>query len=266
MIQKIKWLVKPLIPASLRLRLRQFYQAMRKSIESWQASRERKKARKINRRKYEPEILAQRAKLHLGCGDDYREGFINVDFFNKRLADKNWKLNDLKLPDGSCERIESYAVMEHLNYAEFYECLEECHRVLVPGGTLIFEIPEFEEYMRHWLAQDYQTRWSFEWFSPIWGGQWNDGQYHKAGYSFERVKEILGEIGFDSIGKKEPSRAYPPCIMQRVEAIKRKLSPQEETEKMKKRKALFENWNHMHSALKIEKVLKKRERKGDGST
>lgn len=255
MIHFLKNIIKPLIPLPVRLGLRTLQNRVWQLPADYRKYRAFRKIKARNKIVYERDIFLRKAKLHLGCGDDYREEYINIDFFNKTYADKRWKLNNLRLPDECCERVESYAVLEHLNYIEFYECLEECYRVLVSHGVLIFEIPEFEEYMKSWLAQDHKTKWSFEWISPIWGGQWNHGQYHKAGYSFQRIKEILEEIGFTNVIRTTPSKSYPPCVMQRVEAVKKSIPKEDYLRKLEERSEQFEKWGHIQTARSIRKKI-----------
>ena len=44
-------------------------------------------------------------KLNLGCGGDYKEGYINADAFDKTVADKIMFAYDLKFDDNSFDEI-----------------------------------------------------------------------------------------------------------------------------------------------------------------
>jgi SAM-dependent methyltransferase len=48
-------------------------------------------------------------------------------------------LMNLSLPDGSVDAILTFDVLEHV--PDYERALSECHRVLAPGGALIFSIP-----------------------------------------------------------------------------------------------------------------------------
>jgi len=85
-------------------------------------------------------------KLNLGCSDDHRPGYVNVD----RVAPAD-VIADLRKPwpwgDSSANEIFAHDVFEHLDNAEFpgnkgiIWCLNEAHRVLRPGGKLDLYVP-----------------------------------------------------------------------------------------------------------------------------
>lgn len=82
-------------------------------------------------------------KLNLGCGDDIREGFINVDLRkHSPKVDMVWDLNDLPWPweDESAELIVAKTVFEHLRI-NLLESMNECWRILAPGGRLWIKLP-----------------------------------------------------------------------------------------------------------------------------
>lgn len=58
------------------------------------------------------------------------------------LADAMVYLADL--PDNSLGAITSFHVIEHLPFDQLFTLVEQCHRVLSPGGKLIFETPNPE--------------------------------------------------------------------------------------------------------------------------
>ncbi len=66
--------------------------------------------------------------LNLGCGNDYRAGFINIDLGGK--CDLKLDLDREKLPyeDESVDFIIAYHLVEHLH--NFIPFMNECHRVL----------------------------------------------------------------------------------------------------------------------------------------
>lgn len=79
-------------------------------------------------------------KLNLGCGADYREGWVNVDHRwpgvpNPPRMDLDLDLNEpWPWPDHSASHILAYNVFEHLD--DVMRAMAEAHRVLAPGGTL----------------------------------------------------------------------------------------------------------------------------------
>jgi SAM-dependent methyltransferase len=106
-------------------------------------------------------------KLHLGCGANAPEGWVNVDWFiGARLArvpglrwlvrrsgafGLEWPpdvfLHDLRRPfpwpDASADAIYASHLLEHLSREEGACFLRECRRVLRPGGILRVVVPDF---------------------------------------------------------------------------------------------------------------------------
>ncbi len=81
-------------------------------------------------------------RLHLGCGPDHREGWVNVDVNPKFSPDIVAPVGELPmLADGSCEVIESFHLFEHLTFTQARAALREWRRLLAPGGELRVELP-----------------------------------------------------------------------------------------------------------------------------
>jgi len=150
------------------------------------------------------------ARLHLGCGDVYKPQFINIDRFNKSLADIRANVDELPFKDDSVNVIEAYHLIEHFDYIHCKYLLSEWFRVLKPGGELIIETPDLEESFKKFSKGDSETkektlRWLYGIDSP--------GLQHKTGFTFELLKNLLSEIGFEKITKEEPkTHTYEPGL------------------------------------------------------
>jgi predicted SAM-dependent methyltransferase len=81
-------------------------------------------------------------KLNLGCGNDIKEGYINVDLYNPK-ADIIWDLNKFPWPFGDNEFDEIYAahILEHLN--DTVRAMEEIWRISKRGAKVIIKVPHF---------------------------------------------------------------------------------------------------------------------------
>lgn len=81
------------------------------------------------------------ACLHLGCGDDYREGALNVDANPDSAADRLLDIAETPwpFPDDAFARVEAHHLVEHLADTEAF--FVEAARVLAPGGTLELTVP-----------------------------------------------------------------------------------------------------------------------------
>lgn len=84
-------------------------------------------------------------KLNLGCGDDIRDGWVNVNFFPHRGIDVVCDLNQFPYPfkDKSANYILLDNVLEHLE--DTVKTVFECHRILSDTGVLEIRVP----YMFH---------------------------------------------------------------------------------------------------------------------
>lgn len=79
---------------------------------------------------------------NFGCGLKPLPGFINVDFYTKTHADEIIDLDQpLPLASDSADLIFSDNVFEHIK--NYLQLIEECLRVLKPGGKLIVRVPYF---------------------------------------------------------------------------------------------------------------------------
>ena len=91
-------------------------------------------------------------KLNIGCGGNYKKGYLNVDAFHSTVADQIMQAYDLKLDDNSFDEIYMSQLIEHLGIVGSIHSLSECFRVLKPEGILIIETPDlrrsFEKYLK----------------------------------------------------------------------------------------------------------------------
>jgi len=94
-------------------------------------------------------------RVNLGCGTDYRAGWVNVDVNERVGADVVYDLNETPWPftDDSVTEIEARHVFEHLR--DPAAAFAECRRVLEPGGRLRWTYPightRFEDTTHRWF-------------------------------------------------------------------------------------------------------------------
>ena len=81
-------------------------------------------------------------KLNLGCGEDYREGYVNIDIDPDSKVDLVHDLSK-KLPfkDDSVTEIIAYSVLEHLESYSFI--IKEMYRVCQPHAIIKVIVPHF---------------------------------------------------------------------------------------------------------------------------
>ncbi len=155
-------------------------------------------------------------KLNLGCGIVYRPGYINIDKFDKRVADTFSDAISLPNESSSVDIIEAIHLLEHFDHIHSIYALSEWLRVLRPGGKLIIETPDMELSVKKFNAndtarQDSTLRWIF--------GTGSSGMSHGTGFSYRSLKTTLEEIGVTGVTRKEQNtHKYEPGM--RVECSK----------------------------------------------
>lgn len=80
--------------------------------------------------------------LNLGCGSRPMPGFLNVDLVAGSGVDQVVDLEQpLPFQDESFDLVVADNVFEHIR--NYLPLLQECSRVLRPGGTLVVDVPYF---------------------------------------------------------------------------------------------------------------------------
>ena len=83
-------------------------------------------------------------KLNIGCGQDYRAGWINIDNSTKVQTDFLVDIQTDKFPvdDESCDEVYASGVFEQvLENTKFVHVMNECWRVLETNGILTVIVP-----------------------------------------------------------------------------------------------------------------------------
>lgn len=88
-------------------------------------------------------------KLNLGCGEEKKAGYVNVDWQASVSPDVVHDLNRVPNPfnDASFDLIEAFHVLEHLDRP--FAIMGELHRILKPGGVLHLKVPHFSRGFTH---------------------------------------------------------------------------------------------------------------------
>jgi len=154
-------------------------------------------------------------KLHLGCGNQHLNDYVNIDMRKTRATDLVCDIRKLPYPEGSVTIIEIYHVIEHLPRHNFPEALKRWYKALVAGGRLIIECPDFDEDAKQYVQGNKKR------IDNIFGLQRFPGDTHLFGYNYETLKKVLQEAGFVNIQRTAPQDYHSkdePCL--RVESVK----------------------------------------------
>ena len=186
------------------------YKRASRSLESWYDSKFLNTIRRsinlaVVRWKYKLGIKDKTPlRLHLGCGGNHIDGYVNIDWRKTAATDLVCDIRKLPYPNNSVEVIETYHVIEHLQIHDLPKVLKEWYKVIVPGGKLIIECPDFDENVRDYLKgnnPDIQLLYIF-------GRQRFPGDIHYFGYNFERLKDMLEKCGFTDIKRKDAQDSH----------------------------------------------------------
>jgi len=153
-------------------------------------------------------------KLNVGCGTDYKEGWVNIDNNsdnNIEKLDLNWDLrNPLPFTDSSVDYIFNEHFMEHLTVEEGQKSVKDFMRVLKPGGVLRIATPDLRVSVDlynnpDWKKHPFITRFGLDFVQTpaellnmgfSWWG-------HKWVYDYEELVRRLKETGVEKITKQE---------------------------------------------------------------
>lgn len=163
--------------------------------------------------------------LNLGSGARPHPGFINIEGGPFRKQDRWLDLrNKLPFRDGSVDAIYASHVLEHFFSRELRKLLDECRRVLRPGGGVRILVPSLTQGLVAYERGDAQ--WLGHWpedFKSIGGRLSNyllcEGQ-HRQIFDLSFMTEFLSNSGFESVHQRSPwqGTAFPDSVLSRIES------------------------------------------------
>ncbi len=95
-------------------------------------------------------------KLNLGCGINYWQGWVNLDF-NKEVKADVYADFEKKLPfeDNTFDHIYTHYVLEHTQ--DFFRLMDELYRICKPNATIEVYVPHFTSIYSTKYAYHHQT-------------------------------------------------------------------------------------------------------------
>ncbi len=138
--------------------------------------------------------MCKPVRLNIGCGDDIRPGYLNIDPFADGPV-LRMEAARLGFTGHSVDEIFSSHMLEHLSKHEVMDVLVEWNRVLKPTGKVEIVVPDLPWCLEQWLRLPEQARWDWA-LDTIFGLQNHPGGFHKTGFSGDRLHHLLKEAGF----------------------------------------------------------------------
>ena len=145
-------------------------------------------------------------KLHLGCGERYLDGYLNIDFppsehsvQQTAPADEFADITGLTYPDGTVDEVRLHHVFEHFDRPTALRLLVDWRLWLGREGRLVIETPDFERCARAFAMplttrrrRGVLLRHMFGSHEAAWAVHW-DGWYR------DRYRRTLTALGFDDL-------------------------------------------------------------------
>lgn len=145
-------------------------------------------------------------KLHLGCGQRYFEGYVNIDYpltehsvQQTSVADELHNLFDLRYKKETIDEVRLHHVFEHFSRAQACAMLAAWNSWLKPGGIVHIEVPDFDRTARAVLSPFSSQRAKSVGLRHIFGSQEAHWALHFEGYTPRRLRRFLSFYGFKAI-------------------------------------------------------------------
>jgi predicted SAM-dependent methyltransferase len=159
-------------------------------------------------RRLPPKSSAHPRLLHLGCGNEKFDGWVNADFYNfhdilyNRDSVPDWMLDltrPIRCPDGYWDGVFTEHTFEHLTYSECFFALSEVHRILREGAWLRIVVPDIAKYVAYYLGTSPDEQFNrlpkgpeaISNVTQCWG--------HKSVWDASLLCNVLREIGYANV-------------------------------------------------------------------
>jgi len=137
-------------------------------------------------------------KLHLGCGNDYKKGYVNCDISKEVNPDKVINLEEplVMFKDNSVSEIIANHVFEHVN--NFIPLMHEIYRICKDEAIIKIKVPFYSS----WGQYNDPTHVRF--FTPFTFGYFQKGNYShevSANKDMFQVKKVKINFGVGNSSK-----------------------------------------------------------------
>lgn len=148
----------------------------------------------------------QEVKLHLGCGERYLDGYVNIDFpmsshtvQRRSVADIHADLQGLRFQAGMVGEVRLHHVFEHFQRPTACALLASWFSWLRSGGKLYIEVPDFRKAAltllnpfvslhRHMIVERH-----------LFGSHEAEWAAHREGYTPAILQRTVAAFGFEEV-------------------------------------------------------------------
>lgn len=156
-------------------------------------------------------------KLHLGCGEQHLDGYINIDYppgehtVMQIKADVYANVTELDFPAGSINEVRLHHVFEHFNRVTALAMLIKWQNWLEIGGKLHIETPDLIGSSKTLLGEhSWKTKMGV--VRHIAGDQSSRWAYHVDHWFPERFEHTLNNLGFRVVQTQSTSWPHEPFL------------------------------------------------------
>jgi predicted SAM-dependent methyltransferase len=142
-------------------------------------------------------------KLHLGCGEQYFEGYANIDYppdmhtaQKQAVADIFIDVTTLDFPDGTIDEVRSHHMFEHFDRPKALALLIRWSRWLTPGGRLVIETPDVLGSFRQIVQNELSFTQKQAVMRHVFGSHEASWAVHCDGWYAEKFVSVLEIFGF----------------------------------------------------------------------
>jgi SAM-dependent methyltransferase len=157
-------------------------------------------------------------KLNVGATHPSSPGWTTVDMgtadIQHDLSVRPWPFEE-----DSIDAIVASHILEHFPQEGGVAFLQECHRILKPGGALRIAVPDLDKFIRAHVTGD---------FAPLGGYHWTDMNYlmggppafelrpewrHYYAYCYASLAYTLNDVGFVHIARSAFNQPVRPMFL-----------------------------------------------------
>ncbi len=145
-------------------------------------------------------------RLHLGCGQRYLDGYVNIDFpasehmvTVQRPPDRYADIADLRFEKGTIDEVRLHHVFEHFARPQACAFLVAWRSWLKPGGKLRVEVPDFNRTTLSMFNPASGLRGECVGARHLYGSNEAPWAIHLEGWTKRRLSFILRSLGYRKV-------------------------------------------------------------------
>lgn len=142
-------------------------------------------------------------KLHLGCGQTYLDGYINIDYPSSEhtvqtqsVADKYEDITQLRFDRGSVDEVRLHHVFEHFRRPHIAAMVASWNTWLSQSGRIHIEVPDLGQIARVFSNPFSSNRARAVAERHLFGSHEASWAAHYEGYDARLLKNLLDVFGF----------------------------------------------------------------------